>query len=91
MRPFNETIQARLSGSTGRVYWRSLEDLAESAEFREMLHREFPVGACDPDDSVSRRNFLRLMGASLALAGACGVWWKQPGTCMPVGGTPSGG
>ncbi len=73
-----EQIRTRLAGKTGRLYWRSLEELADSEEFREMLHREFPVGACDPDDSLSRRNFLKLMGASLALAGATGGCWKQP-------------
>ena len=42
-----------------------------------MLHREFPKGASEWLDSVSRRGFLKLMGASMALAGmtAC---TKQP-------------
>ena len=61
----------------GPEYWRSLEELAGSAEFQEMLHREFPKGASEWLDSVSRRGFLKLMGASLAMAGmtAC---TKQP-------------
>jgi molybdopterin-containing oxidoreductase family iron-sulfur binding subunit len=54
---------------TGPEYWRSLEELAGSAEFQEALHREFPKGASEWLDSVSRRGFLKVMGASLGLAG----------------------
>jgi molybdopterin-containing oxidoreductase family iron-sulfur binding subunit len=53
---------------TGKRYWRSLEELADTPEFQSWLEREFPAGAAELD-SVSRRNFLRLMGASMALAG----------------------
>jgi MoCo/4Fe-4S cofactor protein with predicted Tat translocation signal len=54
---------------TGPEYWRSLEELAGSQEFKEALHREFPKGASEWLDSVSRRGFLKVMGASLGLAG----------------------
>ena len=54
---------------TGPEYWRSLEELAASPEFQEALHREFPKGASEWVDSVSRRGFLKVMGASLGLAG----------------------
>ncbi len=57
---------------TGRKYWRSLEELHDTPEFREALAREFPAGAAElaaGEDSVTRRNFLQLMGASMALAG----------------------
>ena len=73
-----DAIRSRLGGATGRQYWRSLEELADTAEFREMLHREFPVAASELGDGVSRRNFLRVMGASLALAGASGACYRQP-------------
>jgi MoCo/4Fe-4S cofactor protein with predicted Tat translocation signal len=53
---------------TGKRYWRSLEELADTPQFRSWLEREFPAGAAELD-GVSRRNFLRLMGASMALAG----------------------
>lgn len=57
---------------TGRKYWRSLDDLAGKPEFDRWLHREFPQGAAEWDNRWSRRNFLTLMGASLALAGLAG-------------------
>jgi molybdopterin-containing oxidoreductase family iron-sulfur binding subunit len=57
---------------TGPEYWRSLEELAGSQDFKEALHREFPKGASEWVDSVSRRGFLKVMGASLGLAGMTG-------------------
>ena len=55
---------------TGKRYWRSLDELADTPQFRKWLEREFPAGAAEMElDGVSRRNFLRLMGASMALAG----------------------
>src|SRR5262250_1248803 len=70
-------VEAQLARTSGPEYWRSLEELAGSPEFQEMLHREFPKGASEWVESFSRRGFLKLMGASLALAGmtAC---TKQP-------------
>ena len=43
----------------GPEYWRSLEELAGSPAFQEALHREFPKGASEWVDSVSRRGFRR--------------------------------
>jgi MoCo/4Fe-4S cofactor protein with predicted Tat translocation signal len=57
---------------TGPEYWRSLEELAGRDDFQEALHREFPKGASEWVDSVSRRGFLKVMGASLGLAGMTG-------------------
>ena len=55
--------------SGGRDYWRSLEELAGTEEFEIILQREFPEQASEWSDGVSRRNFLKLMGASLAFGG----------------------
>ena len=64
-------IQARMAAhGGGKTWWRGLDELADTPEFREMLHREFPVAASEFDDPVGRRSFLKLMSASLALAGA---------------------
>jgi MoCo/4Fe-4S cofactor protein with predicted Tat translocation signal len=72
-----QTARAQIAQTKGPEYWRSLEELAGSSEFQEMMHREFPKGASEWLDAVSRRGFLKLMGASLAMAGmtAC---TKQP-------------
>jgi MoCo/4Fe-4S cofactor protein with predicted Tat translocation signal len=64
-----QALRARLEGTRGRTYWRSLEALSETPEFKEFLHREFPQNASEWLDPVGRRGFLKLMGASLALAG----------------------
>ena len=55
--------------TSGRQYWRSLDELAETPEFREWLEREFPQGASELSDPVSRRHFVKLMSASFLLAG----------------------
>jgi MoCo/4Fe-4S cofactor protein with predicted Tat translocation signal len=62
-------IRGRLASARGQEYWRSLEELAGTEEFQSLLGREFPENASDWMDPVSRRGFLQLMGASLALAG----------------------
>jgi MoCo/4Fe-4S cofactor protein with predicted Tat translocation signal len=67
--PDIQALRARLEDTRGREYWRSLEAVAETPEFREFLHREFPQNASEWLDPVGRRGFLKLMGASLALAG----------------------
>ncbi|HEX4639820.1 MAG TPA: TAT-variant-translocated molybdopterin oxidoreductase, partial [Chthoniobacterales bacterium] len=55
---------------TGKRYWRSLEELSDTPEFRGWLEKEFPSGAAQMNgDEWSRRGFLKLMGASMALAG----------------------
>jgi MoCo/4Fe-4S cofactor protein with predicted Tat translocation signal len=53
----------------GKKYWRSLDQLADTPEFREFLHREFPENVSELTSTVSRRKFLTLMGASIAFAG----------------------
>jgi molybdopterin-containing oxidoreductase family iron-sulfur binding subunit len=60
-------------------YWRSLEELASTAEFRAFVEDEFPNRTPDWNDPASRRRFLTLMGASVALAGAsaCTVQPKE--------------
>ena len=68
------TIRESLASSRGQDYWRCLEELSDSEQFHEFLKQEFPQQAAGLLDGVGRRDFLKLMGASLALAGlnACG-------------------
>jgi len=72
-----EAVRAKLSGQTGKKYWRSLDELENTPAFHEMLQREFPQQVSEWVDPVSRRGFMKLMGASLAMAGLAGCT-KQP-------------
>jgi MoCo/4Fe-4S cofactor protein with predicted Tat translocation signal len=63
MSPLNNT------SSSGKTYWRSLDELEGSSDFQEYLHREFPEGASELSDPTSRRGFMKVMAASFALAG----------------------
>jgi MoCo/4Fe-4S cofactor protein with predicted Tat translocation signal len=76
-------IKSRLAGSNGRLYWRSLGELADTPDFREYLHREFPEQASEWNDPTGRRNFLKLMSASLALAGVGACTKQPPETLVP--------
>ena len=64
-------------GNDAPLYWRSLDELAAAPQFENWLHREFPQGASEWTNELHRRDFLRLMGASVALAGL-GACTKQP-------------
>ena len=63
---------SQIDSNRGKHYWRSLDELAESPEFKEHLEREFPEGASELGD-FSRRGFMKIMAASMTLAGAGGL------------------
>jgi len=60
----------------GKTYWRSLGELQETEEFKNFLQREFPTAASEFPEGVSRRRWMELMGASLALGGLTGCRWE---------------
>jgi molybdopterin-containing oxidoreductase family iron-sulfur binding subunit len=70
-------VRTKLEGKTGKRFWKSLDEIAAKPGFRQMLEEEFPRQAGEWVDAVSRRGFLKVMGASLALAGMAGCT-KQP-------------
>ncbi len=70
-------VREELKGVKGKRLWRSLDELADTPEFQAAVEREFPSAAQEWVDPVSRRGFLKLMGASMALAGLAGCT-KQP-------------
>jgi MoCo/4Fe-4S cofactor protein with predicted Tat translocation signal len=85
-----EMIRARLAGVRGQQYWRSLEEVAETPEFLEMLHREFPDGSTEWIDGVSRRSFIKMAAASLALAGVTACTKQRPREILPYVKQPEG-
>jgi molybdopterin-containing oxidoreductase family iron-sulfur binding subunit len=67
------------SNPSGPFLWRSLDEWSASPEFVESLQREFPRQAGEWTDPAGRRNFLKLMAASLGLAGlGLGGCLRQP-------------
>jgi MoCo/4Fe-4S cofactor protein with predicted Tat translocation signal len=76
-------VGALTGGAPPRRYWRSLEELAGSPEFDQSLHTEFPPGASEFTDDLSRRRFLQLAGASMALAGLVGCTRQPPEKILP--------
>jgi MoCo/4Fe-4S cofactor protein with predicted Tat translocation signal len=68
----------------GDAMWRSLEELSQTREFRESVHREFAPSVMGFDqDGTTRRTFLQLMGASMALAGVYGCSERPSGKILP--------
>jgi MoCo/4Fe-4S cofactor protein with predicted Tat translocation signal len=76
--------------TAGKKYWRSLEELADSPVLREFVQREYPQHAEQWNDPVERRTFLKLMGASLALAGLSGCVYQPPEKIVPYVKQPDG-
>jgi molybdopterin-containing oxidoreductase family iron-sulfur binding subunit len=84
------TVRVQLANARGQQYWRSLEELANTEEFQEFLQREFPRQASEWANSLSRRHFLKLMGASLALVGLTACSRQPPEAIVPYVQAPEG-
>lgn len=65
-------LRNRILSQNGKNYWRSVEEFVDAPEFAEFVSREYPQHAEEWSNSFSRRNFIKIMGASLALAGLSG-------------------
>jgi MoCo/4Fe-4S cofactor protein with predicted Tat translocation signal len=83
-------VRAKLQSKSGKQYWRTLEELADDPHFEELLHREFPRQASEWDESVDRRDFLKLMAASLAFAGLSGCKTNVQTNIVPYVKQPDG-
>jgi len=62
-------FRKRITAANGREYWQSLEELSKEEGFEDYLSQEFPQGAEQFKTTVDRRDFVKLMGASVAMAG----------------------
>src|SRR5262249_46055009 len=82
------SVRRRLADSKGRRFFKSLEELAETPGFVEFLQREFPHAASEWSDPSGRRDFLRVMGASLALAGLTACTRQPDEKIVPYVKTP---
>src|SRR5215468_10138287 len=72
--------------SMNREFWRTLEEQAGDPAFQERLYNEFPTllpGVEAIADPVARRTFLKLMGASIALAGVTACTRQPPEKIVP--------
>ncbi len=87
----NTVSPSKETSQTGPVYWRSLDQLADSPEFKQWVDREFPEGASELGNGVNRRDFVKLMSASLLLAGFGLTGCRRPEeTIVPFSKMPEG-
>jgi MoCo/4Fe-4S cofactor protein with predicted Tat translocation signal len=85
------SVRTKLQSKSGKQYWRTLEELAGDPEFTDLLYREFPRQApSEWDEGVDRRDFLKLMAASLAFAGLSGCGREPEQTIVPYVKQPDG-
>jgi len=76
-------IKALLDKGEGPQFWRSLDQLADTEDFRRYLEDEFPDRTPDWKEPSQRRTFLKIMGASLGLAGLAGCAKQPPEYIVP--------
>src|SRR6185369_13354348 len=77
------SLREKILSQSGKDYWRSLEEYADTPEFREFVEQEYPAQAEEWESGLSRRNFVKVMGASLALAGLSGCVIQPPERIVP--------
>ncbi len=81
--------EQKLKKNGSKNYWRSLDELADTPEFRSFVEREFPEQASELKDRSTRRQFLKIMGASLAFAGVTSCRWPKE-KIVPYASRPEG-
>ncbi|MDQ6632959.1 MAG: TAT-variant-translocated molybdopterin oxidoreductase, partial [Verrucomicrobiota bacterium] len=80
-----------LEPEVGPKYWRSLDQLADSPDFKKWVEKEFPAGASEFTDPVSRRHFVKIMSASFLLGGLGLTGCRRPEeTILPFSKMPEG-
>ncbi len=77
------SMREKILSESGKDYWRSIDELAETPEFEEFVKREYPLHSEDWNNSFNRRTFVKLMGGTLALAGLSGCVIQPPEKIVP--------
>ena len=88
--PTTPDVRDTILALNGKEYWRSLEEHADTPEFRRLIAEEYPHEIEHWDDGLSRRNFVKVMGASLALAGLSGCVIQPNEKIVPYVKAPEG-
>lgn len=83
-----EDVRQHLARHSGPEYWRSLDELVGTERFQDLLEREFPRLLPESGSNLSRRRFVQLMGASLALAGLSGCTIQPEEYILPYNKQP---
>lgn len=84
------SLRDKILSQSGKDYWRSVEEFVDAPEFEEFVKQEYPQAVETWDDGLSRRNFVKVMGASLALAGLSGCVIQPPEKIVPYVTQPDG-
>ncbi len=90
----NEHVDQNIGPVSPRdvLYWKSLEEWSQTEAFESSKSEEFkdtPLrDGVSSDEGVDRRNFLKLMGASMALATAAGCVRRPEQTIIPYAKQP---
>ena len=81
--PDLEALREKLANGRGPAFWRTLEEADESNELTEYIEQEFPGLAGQIPQGVDRRSLLKVMAASLAMAGAAACTKQPKETIVP--------
>src|SRR5256885_9133737 len=85
-----DAVRARLAAARGAQYWRTLEEVADSEAFAELVAREMPAATGLWLDPMQRRSFLKLMAAAFALGGIGGCTQGPSEPIVPYVHAPEG-
>ena len=83
-------LRDKILRKDGKEYWRSIEEFVDAPEFEQYVKEEYPSHAEEWDNSLSRRNFVKVMGASLAFAGLSGCVVQPAEKIVPYVTQPEG-
>ena len=84
-----EAMRVQMEKAGGVHYWRALDELAGQPAFRRQLRDAVPqLAALEP--ALDRRAFLKLLGASLAMAGLTACSGPPPEQIVPWVRQPEG-